>query len=377
MHAARWVYNWSLATKKSSYERDKSKLFKFDLQKQLVLLMREPEYVWLKDYVQEIIRYSIDNMDSAFKNFFKGNGYPKFKSRRHSKMCFTTHQNKHFSKKFIGMRIFGEDIRARCSKKNWEDIKNLNRKSITYSKDSLGHYYASVLVEDLNEYHLGKLDKTIGIDLGISNFAVTSDGEFIENPKFFRKSEKKLARAQRILSRRKKGSKRKDKSKKVVAKLHKKVLRKRQYFIHNVSNKLINENQVIVLETLRIKNMVKNHNLAKSIMDSGWGEFVRQLEYKAIWRGRDIVKADWHFPSSKTCSNCGNKKDSLSLKERKYVCNCCGYTQDRDLNAAINLKNLVGGRTSEPILVEKPKSTLVETTKVVNETRNFETFSYI
>jgi len=349
---SRWVYNWSLATKKETYEKNKTRLSKFDLQKRLVLLMKEPEYNWLQNYVQEIIRYSIDNMDTAFKNFFRGKGYPKFKARHSSKWSFTTHQNKKISKKRKGLRIFGEDIKSRMSDKDWNDIRDLKIKSITYIKERSGKYFGSILVEDPNECHLKKMDNVIGVDLGISHFAVTSNGEFIESPKFYRKSEKKLKRAQRVLSRRKKGSKRREKAKARVSNVHEKIRNQRNHFLHQVSNKLINENQVIVLETLKIKNMVKNHSLAKSISDASWGEFVRQLEYKAKWRGREVVRAEWYFASSKTCSSCGNKKETLSLKERVYNCKCCEVSIDRDLNAAINLKNLVGGRTPELTLVE-------------------------
>ena len=211
--------------------------------------------------------------------------------------------------------------------------------SVTVSKNSLNQYFASILVETtVNE--LPKTGQTIGVDLGLKSFLVTSDNQEIENPRYFRKSQAQLKTAQRRLSKKQKGSNRRKKHKLKVAKIYQKAANQRSHFLHQVTNQLINENDVIVIEDLNVKGMIKNRKLAKSISDASFAMFRQQLTYKCDWYGKELVIADRFYPSSKTCSCCGQVKKTLTLSQRTYACDHCGLVIDRDLNASLNLKNI-------------------------------------
>jgi putative transposase len=208
--------------------------------------------------------------------------------------------------------------------------------SVTVSKDKANRYFISFACEDTIA-QLPKTENKVGIDLGMKDFAVLSTGEKIEHPKYYRTSEKRLVKCQRELSKKQKGSKNREKARVKVAKAYAKVTDQRKDFLHKLSSRLVSENQVICIEDLAVKNMVKNRHLSKSISDSGWGEFKRQLEYKSVWHGRTLVKVGRFFPSSKTCSTCGCIKDHLDLSERNWTCQHCGTEHDRDVNAALNV----------------------------------------
>ena len=335
--SCRFVYNNALNYKIIMYSDYGISTSKFDIVKQITDVKHQAEFAWLNDIKAECLQNTIDNLDFAFKSFYRGGGYPKYKSKR-NKQSFLSKQNNRILKNTNKLLFYKNKIKFRCSSKDKELIRNNKIKRVTYSKDKINNYYASILIE-FEPKKLKPIDKEIGIDLGLSHFLITSDGEFIENPKLFRKSEYQISKLHKQHSKKKKGSINKEKARLKLAKKYIKISNQRDHFLHNLSAKLINENQVISLETLQIKNMIKNRYLSKSIQDASWSKFITMLTYKADWTGREIRRVPTFYPSSKTCSNCNNVKDELKLSERIYTCNICGYSEDRDINAAINILN--------------------------------------
>lgn len=334
--AVRYLYNLGLEYKQTMYKSYGIKTSKFDLINQL------PEVKecapWLNQCKAECLQTTFDNLDSAFLGFYQGAGFPKFKLKK-SKQSFIQKQNFNILKNINKIKFLKQKIKFKCSEKDTQDLRTEKIKRITYSKDNLGHYYASVLLEYDKDLTLAETNSKVGIDLGIKQFLVTSKGEYIENPKFLKVSEEKLSKEQRKLSRKKKGSSNRNKQRNVVVKLHKKITNQRNHFFHQVSNKLIRENQTINIETLNIKGMLQNRKLSKAIQDASWYRFTSILDYKSQWYGRNLNRIERFYPSSKTCSNCGWIDKNLTLKNRTFNCQSCGHTQDRDLNAAINIEN--------------------------------------
>src|SRR5690606_2309914 len=283
-------------------------------------------------------------MDIAFKKFFKGAGFPKFKKKL-NKGSFNIPQNVIVENDLLIIPKFKEGIKMSLHRPTKGTIK-----SATISVTPTGKYFVSILCDTNTEIPTKAPiteSTTIGIDLGIKDFAITSEGEVFENPKYLRKAQSKLRYVQRKYSKYK--GKR---TKKKLAKLHEDVVNKRKDFLHKVSTKLIRENQTICLETLAVKNMVKNHNLAQAISDASWSTFVTMLEYKADWYGKNILRIGQFAPSSKTCSNCGAINKELQLKDREWTCGSCSTVLDRDVNAAVNiksfaLKNIFSGTESK------------------------------
>jgi len=333
--ACRFIYNAALDYKIKMYKDYGIKLSKFDIVKEITDVKQDPAFSWLNDIKAEVLQNTIDSIDSAYKSFFRGGGYPKFKHKR-SKQSFLQKQNFKILDNTNKISFLKNKIKFKCSERDSYDLRNNAIKRITYSKDTIGNYYASVLIE-FTHTPLSIIENEIGIDLGLSHYLITSDGEFIANPKFFKNSEHKLKKQQRKLSRKQKGSNNKKKQQLVVGRIHNKIKNQREYFLHNVSSRLINENQVISLETLSIKNMIKNRCLSKSIQDASWAKFVNMLTYKAEWSGREIRRISRFAPSSKTCSSCSWYNTELTLKDRTFNCIECGHSEDRDLNASKNI----------------------------------------
>ena len=326
---SRFVYNLALETKNAAYISAKHNYSAFDLVKQLPELKKE--LPWLKEVNSQSLQQSIQNMDIAFKKFFKGAGFPKFKSKHRGKQSFSIPQNVIVENNLLIIPKFKEGIKISLHRPTEGTLK-----SATISITPTGKYFVSILC-DTNTEIPTKVpiteNTTIGVDLGIKDFAITSDGEIFENLKYLRKAQSKLKYVQRKYSKHK--GKR---TKKKLVKLHEDVVNKRKDFLHKVSTQLIRENQTIALETLAVKNMVKNHNLAQAIQDASWSTFVTMLEYKADWYGKNILRIGRFAPSSKTCS-CGVINKDLKLSDRVWTCKSCGTTHNRDILAACNIKS--------------------------------------
>lgn len=332
----RFVYNQTLVYRKDKYEREKKTVSKTDCNNYCNRELKKM-YEWLKEADKFALTNAIYNMDSAYQKFFKEHtGYPKFKSKHDNHKSYTTNfTNNNISVDFENGKIklpkLGK-IRAKLHRSFIGQIK-----SATVSQIPSGKYYVSVLVETEHEKMANTTKKT-GLDLGIKELCITSEGRKYENPKTIRKYEKKLARLQRQLAHKEKRSKNYYKTKKQIALCHEKITNTRKDYLHKISHEIVSENQVIVSENLQIKNMVKNHHLAKSISDVSWYELTRQLEYKSKWNGREYIKIDTFYASSQLCSVCGYQNtDTKNLSVRQWICPNCGTKHDRDINAAINI----------------------------------------
>lgn len=336
----RFVYNNGLKCKIDVYNKDKINLSAYDLMRKITTLKKE--LGWLKEPENKALQQSLLDLDKAYKNFFREHkGFPKFK-KKGDKDSFRTFGMRFVSCHFIYLPKIGTVKTAEKIKKKW------NIHNATISKRA-GQYFISLLID----YEPPKVQKTgevVGIDLGIKTFATLSDGTKYENPKTFRKYEDKIARCQRQLSRTQKGSNNSKKVKEKLARLHLKVSNIRQDYLHKMSHEIANRYSFVAIEDLNVAGMVKNHNLAKSISDCSWGEFVRMLEYKCSWYDCELRKIGRFEPSSKLCSNCGYKMSEMPLNIREWDCPECGTHHDRDVNAAINILNIaLSGREEEPV----------------------------
>ena len=300
-------------------------------------LKKEEQYSWLREVSNECLQQSLRNLDAAFTRFFREKkGFPRFKSKSRSRQSY---------KAILSVHVDQERRRIKLPKIGWVKYGN-NRKfegnvrSVTVSVTPSGKYYVSVLVDDgkeIPEKLPVTFDTTIGIDMGIKDFAVCSNGDTYENPRHLIKAEQRLRTLQRRLSRKKKGSNRRNRARMILARQHEKVANRRQDYLHKISTKIVRENQAIVVEDLNTKGMMRNHRLSKAIGACGWSTFFKMLEYKCERQGKTFIRIGRFDPSSKMCS-CGHVYKGLKLSEREWVCPNCGSVNDRDLLAACNIK---------------------------------------
>ena len=358
--SVRFLYNLALETKTMAYLGSKVNLSRYDLQKQVVDLKKE--LPWLKETNSQSLQVALLDLDTAYSNFFKGRAdFPKFK-KKSNRGSFNVPQNVIISDDRLIIPKFKEGIKIKLHRDLVGTIKQA-----TVSFTPTGKYFVSILCDTGEESLVKKPieeENSIGVDLGIKDFLVTSEGEVIENPKFLRNSIERLKVLQRRASKKQKGSSNRKKANKRVAVLHEKITNQRKDFLHKTSTKLIRENQTICLENLGVSNMMKNHKLALSISDVSWSEFNRMIEYKAEWYGVNVLRIGRFAPSSKTCE-CGVINKELKLSDRIWECKSCGRVNERDFLAANNVKKFALKDYSGQELSVEPveMSTLVESVK--------------
>lgn len=329
---ARWFWNHSLAETNRLYKETGKGLSQQGMNDRLPGLKKEFE--WLTEPYSQVLQSVSLNLSRAFINFFEGRAkFPNFKSK-HGKQSIQYPQNAKITDAGLKLPKLGV-IQAKIHRSFDGKLK-----TVTVSLTPSGKYFASLLFDDGQpEIEISGTGKAVGVDLGLTHFAITSDGSKFDNPRVLKKHSRNLKRKQQKLSRKQKGSSNRKKARRLVARVHERIANTRKDFQHKLSRKLVNENQVIVVENLAVKNMVKNHNLAKAISDVSWGEFTRMLSYKAGQAGKIYQEVDRFFPSSKTCSVCLNRIGDLPLEVRSWQCESCKTKHDRDVNAAINIRD--------------------------------------
>ena len=365
----RFVYNQMLALKQETYNRDKSNLGLCELSKYLHgTLLKDEQYAWLKEQNTKVMKQAIRQMLSAYDKFFKQyNGFPKFKSKKDRQSALfpidAISKSNTFETRHISLTKSLKNIKFHCSNLYFERLQKYkdNIKSATLSKTKSGKFYLSVLIS-MNEEEFKQFRHTnnkVGIDLGVKDFVITSDGEVFENKHFLKESENKIKKLQRQLSKKVKGSNNRDKVRIKIAKKFEHLTNQRIDYIHNVVNSLLRTYDYVFMENLNVQGMLKNHKLSKAIQELGFYTFKSILKNKAMLNDKFVIEVDRWFASSKTCHKCGYVYNGLTLSEREWTCPICGEHHDRDLNAAMNIliegnKILVGSRTAELTLVDYP-----------------------
>ena len=331
---ARFAYNYMLRQRTDAWFQRQEKIGYHETSAMLTALKKQPEFAWLNEVSSVPVQQSLRHLQTAFTNFFaKRAQYPQFKRKGgHQSAEYTTSAFK-WDGTSLKLAKMDAPLAIRWSRTIPKAAKVT---TVTVSLDAAGRYFVSLLCDDAVAERPA-VDGKVGIDLGLTHFAILSNGEKVAAPNTFRKNEAKLAKLQRRMAKKTKGSANRKKAKLKVARLHAKIADSRKDFLHKLSTRLVNENQVIAIETLAVSNMQKNRCLAKSIADASWSEFVRQLEYKSLWYGRELVGIDRWYPSSKRCSDCGHTVAKMPLNVREWTCPECGTIHDRDINASKNI----------------------------------------
>ena len=343
----RFVYNQMLALKQNTYNDNKKSLGFIDLSKYFHgTLLKDEQYVWLKEQNTKVLKQAIRQMLTAYDRFFKQhNGFPKFKSKKDKESALfpleAISKRNNFNERKITLTKPLKDIRFRCSDLYHKRLQRYKDKirSATLSKTKSGNYFLSILI-DLPQEEIIKFEQTnkhVGIDLGVKDFVITSDGEVFENKHFFKKQEDKIAKLQRQLSKKQKGSNNRNKQRIKIAKVFERLTNQKNAYIHYVVNELLAYYDTVFMEDLIVKGMLRNHHIAKAIQEIGFYKFRQTLADKARNNYKQVVLIDRFYPSSKTCSICGYVNKKLTLHDREWICPICGEHHDRDLNAAINI----------------------------------------
>lgn len=338
----RFIYNWGLERKTSAYKENGTKVGYVELARELTSLKKTEEHQWLAECSNESLQQSLRCLDNAFTNFFRKKGkYPKFKSRK-GKNSAKFINSVHFDFENWTVKLPKLGKVKLCENRTFDQSK-CKQGTCTVSRDHCGTYWCVITVDDLQPkvVRTKPLKETAaGIDLGIKDYAILSDGTKFTNPKHLEKAQRKLAWLQRDFARTAKGSKNHEKMRVKVAKCYRAISNQRNDFLHKLSTHLIRNYDTICLEDLNVKGMEQNHNLARAIQGASWSEFVRQLEYKSEWYGKNILFIGRFEPSSKLCHKCGYINRDLKLFDREWICPICGEHHDRDINAAINIKEI-------------------------------------
>lgn len=331
---ARFAYNHMLRLRTDAWFKEHKKVGYHETSAALTALKKQPDFAWLNEVSSVPVQQALRHLQTAFVNFWaKRAAYPSFKRKDGPQSAEYTTSAFKWDGKALKLAKMDDPLAIRWSR----TLPNTaSPTTVTVSRDAAGRYFVSMLCDDA-VLPKRKVKATIGIDLGLTHFAILSTGEKVAAPNTFRRNESRLAKLQRRLAKTTKGSSRRKKAKHKVAKLHAKIADSRRDFLHKLSTRLINENQVIAVESLSVSNMQKNRCLSKSISDAGWSEFLRQLEYKAHWYGRTLIGIDRWYPSSKRCSDCGHTMPKMPLTVREWACPECGSIHDRDVNAARNI----------------------------------------